>query len=270
MENSEPEIAPLIPAIQKQRPEEALFESVSKNKQQDEDVKDERVLLDGRRRLPHNENPSARLIPERPKSGNILADRSRSRSRNQPKPSLIPSRPTTTTTTTTTTLKTSTTALEEFPEEVAFETEAPLALLPVLPTSTPPQELPIFVPDSSLPLQTPIQTQVLVSRPKVAPRPAPNQNAQPVHRQPQVRYNLLNRCIYFTNHLNLFIQFERPRPPVSSQTSTTSSPEYEYYYEYEDGTPAVAPPVKSIDDYDLVPLTSKVKPKTHYQPKNLN
>ena len=52
----------------------------------------------------------------------------------------------------------------------------------------------------------------------------------------------------------------RPRPPV-----TEEEPEYEYYYEYYydddvDDFPVHDPrkPVKAIDDYDIVPLVSKV------------
>jgi hypothetical protein len=50
-----------------------------------------------------------------------------------------------------------------------------------------------------------------------------------------------------------------PRPVTTPQS--VSSSDYDYVYEYEDGTSAVAPapkPVKTIDDYDLVPLSQKV------------
>ncbi len=95
------------------------------------------------------------------------------------------------------------------------------------------------------------------------PPPPPRQPVQP-HRQP-VQQQQQHR-VPILQQLQP-VEAPRTRAPVVAKPVTTPAPssstDYEYVYEYEDGSSVVAPPkpVKFIDDYDLVPLSQKVKQK---------
>ena len=272
--------------IETARPETARPETAA-----DESAQKRRPQFNGsRRRLPST-SFSSTLAPrievasepaDRPRSNanSIFNARSKSRARpGQTTPTTTattPTEPTTTTTTTTTTF---------FLEEI-LETETPevflvpLTEIPVFQEPQTPAPAPVPSILSQLPVQPIRNTFVIPQQPQeeeeeveeeVVPLPPRQPPPQP-HRQPQPQQNRapvqqnFNRAPVQPNHRVPLTQQQqdapRTRAPAPVTTTKSVASDYEYFYEYEDGTSAVVPapkPVKTIDDYDLVPLSQKVK-----------
>jgi hypothetical protein len=166
-----------------------------------------------------------------------------------------------------------------------FETQTPEVFLVPLteipafeePQSPPSSPVPSIL--SQLPVQPirnsfaiPKEEEEEVVRPRQPPqRPPVQQKQNPPQRQPiqqqpqpQQQQNQEQHRVPILQQLQP-VEPPRTRAPLLPRPVTTpqsvSSSDYDYVYEYEDGTSAVAPapkPVKTIDDYDLVPLSQKV------------